>query len=381
MYTTYQQQSMGGGRSDFMAHQAAPSSFDRKRGFDDLNDFFGALKRRQVNPADYASIGRSLVPIHSTPLGMHAGGGGGLAAEYMAPVAQLPALSIGGGGAGPQGPHTQHYYLPPMPNLRTKDDLRDIDHILQQMQATVYENTGSPDSNHYSGMDMRHHSPAYATRPTIDPYPVTAAQVNSPLGSVASSASTPSAVTPSSSNMSYTSGHSPSASSAGLSPTSRHSSTSINYPNLPAIAHPQSNLSALGTSFTSTERRLSGGLLQSASAAARASEAADRAAADAEDRATTPRGGGESARSSVSSPSTESDSGEAPETYDSWIHNMRLLETLRKAIQERLETREYDDASDDSRIDPMVLDSPRPRNAEGQTRPEKPLYPALPVWS
>ncbi len=80
------------------------------------------------------------------------------------------------------------------------------------MQATVYENTGSPESSHYTSMDMRHQSPsAYPTRPTIDPYAaVPAPQVHSPLPSIGSSTGTP-AVTPPSSTMSYTSGHSPSA--------------------------------------------------------------------------------------------------------------------------------------------------------------------------
>ncbi|KAH8879411.1 hypothetical protein GQ53DRAFT_800252 [Thozetella sp. PMI_491] len=374
----YQQQPMTGGRGDFLAHQAASSFESRgKRPLDEpLNDFFGALKRRQIDTSNYSSVGRSLMPIHSTSLGIQAAGGG-MATEYMAP-AHPPALSVGGGASHGHGPLTQHYYLPPMPNLRTKEDLRDIDHILQQMQATVYENTGSPESTHYSGVDMRHQSPAYATRPSIDPYAVSAAQVASPLTSVSSTHSTGTpAVTPPSSTMSYTSGHSPSASSAGMSPSSRHSSTSVAYPNLPAVAHPQSNLSGLGTSFTSTERRLSGGVLQSANASARAREASEGA--------TTPRAS--DSLSAVSSPSGESDNSEPPETYDNWIHNMRLLETLRKAIRERLENHDYDDAeADESRIDPMVLDSdntraPPQQSASEAPRAERPLYPALPNWS
>lgn len=371
MYTTYQQP-MSGGRSDFLTHQASSSFDSRKRGLDELNTFFGNLKRRQVDTSNYSSVGRSLGPIHNTSLGMQAAGGGGLAAEYMAP-AHPPALSIGGGAS--HGPLAQHYYLPPMPNLRTKDDLRDIDHILQQMQATVYENTGSPESSHYPVTDMRHQSPAYATRPSIDPYAAVsaAAQVASPLASVSSSTGTP-AVTPPSSTMSYTSGHSPSASSAGMSPSSRHSSTSVAYPNLPAVAHPQANLAGLGTSFTNTERRLSGGVLQSANAAARAREASEGA--------TTPRAS--DSMSTVSSPSADSESGEPPETYDNWIHNMRLLETLRKAIRERLENRDYEMEAEESRIDPMVLDSPArspPVQSASLDQPqEKSLYPTLPSW-
>ncbi|KAK0722883.1 hypothetical protein B0T26DRAFT_642263 [Lasiosphaeria miniovina] len=363
-----QQQPMGGSRGDFMGHQASAPSFDsRRRGFEDLNEFFGSVKRRQVDPHSYAQVGRSLMPIHAS-LGIQSGG---LATEYMP---QAPhTLAIGGGAS--HGPLTQHYYLPPMPNLRTKDDLHQIDAILEQMQATVYENTGSP-SSHYAPADMRHQSPAYATRPTIDPYAAaaaTAAQVASPLSAPTHSSGGSPAVTPPSSTMSYTSGHSPGASSAGMSPSSRHSST-VAYPSLPSRPGlPYPSTSGLGSNFTHNERRLSGGMLQSASGA--------RAAVD---RAATPKASAEpSAMSSVSSPSDESESGEG-ESYDDWLQHMRVIEYLRNGIRHRLEHRDYVDEQDTSRIDPMVLDAdrarttPSPPTPSAAPAPERSLYPVLP---
>ncbi|KAK0646582.1 hypothetical protein B0T16DRAFT_328937 [Cercophora newfieldiana] len=336
----YSQPQPMGQRGDFIGHQAAGAFDGRKRGFEDLNEFFGSVKRRQVDPHSYAQVGRSLMPIHAS-LGIQTGGP--LAAEYMP---QAPHTL--GVGSASHGPLTQHYYLPPMPNLRTKDDLQQIDHILEQMQATVYENTGSPGS-HYAPVDVRNQSPTYATRPPVDPF--TAAQVASPLTAPTHSTGGTPAVTPPSSSMSYTSAHSPGASSSGMSPTSRHSST-VSYPNLPSRPNlPYPATSGLGSNFTHNERRLSGGVLQSASGPRVPS-----------DRSATPKSG-DINMSSVSSPSTESEVGEA-ESYDDWLSHMRTLEHLRKAIKDRLQRGEYEEDSDGDRIDPRLA--------------EKPLYPTLP---
>jgi len=332
-----------GQRGDFIGHQAA--SFDgRKRGFEDLNDFFGNVKRRQVDPHSYAQVGRSLMPIHAS-LGIQTGG---LATEYMP---QAPH-TLGVGNAS-HGPLTQHYYLPPMPNLRTKDDLQQIDHILEQMQATVYENTGSPGS-HYAPVDVRNPSPQYATRPNVDAF-AAAQNLPSPLTAQSHSTGGTPAVTPPSSSMSYTSAHSPGASSSGMSPTSRHSST-VAYPNLPNRPNlPYPSTAGLGSNFTNNERRLSGGVLQSASGPRIPSDHSGSA---------TPKSGGDVNMSSVSSPSAESEAGEA-ESYDDWLQHMRILEGLRAGIKARLARGEYDDdEGEESRIDPRLA--------------EKPLYPQLP---
>jgi len=351
-------------RGDFMNHHQA--GFDpRKRGIDDLNEFFGSVKRRQVDPTSYQQVGRSLMPLHA-PLGLQTGG---LATEYMA---QPPhTLGMGSMSHGGPGPLTQHYYLPPMPNLRTKDDLQQMDQILQQMQETVYENNQVSNNAQYAA-EMRHQSP-YPVRPVVDPYaPVSAAQVASPLSATSSHSTGTPAHTPPSSSMSYTSGHSPSASSSGLSPSSRHSSTSVSYPTLPSRAGlPYPTTTGLGSNFTHNERRLSGGVLQSASGRRSADESSDRGGS-------TPKAS-DNGMSSVSSPSEESEGAEA-ETYDDWVQHMRVIEYLRNGIRTRLERREYEEDAasrmDTSRIDPMVLDSDnRSRSAE---RVERPLYPVLP---
>ncbi|EOO04449.1 putative ph-response transcription factor pacc rim101 protein [Phaeoacremonium minimum UCRPA7] len=339
-------------RGDFLTHSAG---FDtRKRGYDDLNDFFGSAKRRQVDPHSYAQVGRSLMPLHGA-LSVHTGG---IATEYMAAA---PSIAVGAGAGGPShGPLAQHYYLPPMPSLRTKGDLEQIDSILEQMQSTVYENSGSsPGSQYAPGFDLRHQSPV--SRPNIgnEHYAVSAAQMPSPLTAVSSTHSTGTpAHTPPSTTMSYTSGHSPS-SSTGLSPGARHtSSTSVAYPTLPAVTYPGSTAATtLGSSFNPVERRLSGGMLQSA-----------RRAADDVEMSTGPRP--VESFSSVSSPSDESDNGGEPEPYENWLQNVRVIEFLREYVQDRLKKRQYEESnsSDDERIDPVLA---------GRNEAEKPLYPVL----
>ena len=342
-------------RGDFLTHSAG---FDtRKRGYDDLNDFFGSAKRRQVDPTSYAQVGRSLMPLHGA-LSVHTGG---IAAEYMAAP---PSIAVGAGGGPSHGPLAQHYYLPPMPSLRTKGDLEQIDQILEQMQSTVYENSGSSPGTQYTpAFDLRHQSPAARPNVANEHYAVSAAQMPSPLTAVSSthSSGTP-AHTPPSSTMSYTSGHSPS-SSSGLSPGARHpSSTSVAYPTLPAVTYPgSSTATTLGSSFNPVERRLSGGMLQSASGG--------RRAADDVEMAATPKAV-ESAISSVSSPSEESDNGAEPEPYENWLQNVRVIEFLREYVQDRLKRRQYEESSssDDERIDPSL---------DIRNQAARPLYPVL----
>lgn len=344
-----------------------PGSFDaRKRGYDELNDFFGSVKRRQVDPTSYTQVGRSLMSIHASL-------NGPLATELMA--SHPPSLGVGAGVTHGPGPLTQHYYLPPMPNVRTKDDLHQIDHILEQMQSTIYDSgTQQHQPPQYAhAVDLRN-SAQYAQRPSTDPYGVSAAQqVPSPLAP--SSSGTP-AVTPPSATLSYTSGHSPSASSSGMSPSARHSSTSVQYPALPSSAYPgQQAPSTLGSNFDSITRRHSGGYLQSANGARRSPDGSEAGAA-------TPRAM-QSPSVSVGSPN-ESD-GSDPETYEEWVMNMRTVEHLRWIVREMLNKKVYEANEEEERIDPMIVDPEREReraaresSAGPATKVEKPLYPSLP---
>lgn len=362
----YYQQPIHNHRAEPLGYSAAPG-YDRRRGYDDLNDFFGAAKQRRLDAGNYNQVGRSLMPLHGA-LSVHTGG---IGTQYMTAAPALPAI---GGHASSQSALDQHYYLPPMPNLRTKGDLEQIDQILEQMQSTVYENSGSPPSSHYpSAFDLRHQSPVSRTNVGSDHYNVSAAQMPSSLSAV-SSTSGSAAHTPPSSTLSYTSGHSPS-SSAGMSPGSRHnSSASVAYPSLPATTSYGTSSISLGSTFPDSQRRLSGGILQRASGARRASEESDSAP--------TPKA------ESPSSPSDDGENGGEPEPYEAWLQNVRVIEFLREAIQDRLKNHQYDsekakddddeddDKADDDNIDPSLKAAAA---AEAAAEANKPLYPTLPM--
>lgn len=384
-------------RAEHIGYNAASTGYDRKRTYDMVDDFFGSAKRRHIDPSSYSDIGRSLLPLHGS-LSMS---NGPMATEQYMPQPQ-PAHTMGGGvSAVGHNPLAQQYYLP-MPNARTQKDLIQIDNMLGQMQDTIYENANHATAgvhihpggeNHYGGF---RHSPSPTTfhrgSPTGMPdyNSVSAANMASPLTAI-SSTGTP-AVTPPSSSMSYTSGHSPSPSAsgmsaAGLSPQSRHSTTSsVMYPNLPtslpAVNHGfgQSTTAALGPSFDHSERRrYSGGMLQ------RARGVPPRSVEEPSSATSTPKV--PEVTLSVGSPSSDSSdvsdaTREREEQYDRWLENMRVIESLREYVRRRLDRKEYiDEAQQSPESDAMDVDVKSPQSAP-TSLPKKEgnsLYPILPV--
>ncbi|KAH6610766.1 pH-response transcription factor pacC [Trichoderma cornu-damae] len=382
-------------------HIGYSASYDRKRTFDMVDDFFGSAKRRQIDPASYAQIGRSLLPLHGA-LSMPSGP---MTESYL-PQPTGHAV-VHAAPAPTQNPLAQQYYLP-MPNARTQKDLIQIDHLLGQMQDTIYDNaahvtagmhphdgqfagyrgTPSPTTLHRGSAGMPVGADGYQ--------PVSAASMASPLTAI-SSTGTP-AVTPPSSAMSYTSGHSPSPSaSSGFSPQSRHSSTasSTMYPSLPtslpAVSQGfgQSTTATLGPSFDAGERRrYSGGMLQRARGAP--PPPPPPRSSDEPSGAATPKASDSAA--SVGSPSSESSdvsdaTREREEQYDRWLENMRVIEALREYVRGRLERRDFvDEYACIGRIrrdvDAMDLDG-KPRSPLTNERPKSKestsLYPILPV--
>ncbi|KAH6682096.1 transcription regulator PAC1 [Halenospora varia] len=350
------------------------AAFDnRKRGYDALNDFFGDAKRRQIDPTSYDQVGQRLMALQGIPI--HGGG----ISHYM-PAGPAMVSVDGHGGHG--GPIPQHQYaLPPMPNLRTKNDLMNIDQFLEQMQSTVYESSNAAAAagvqqpgSHYTHQAInfrQSHSPPQSVIQGLGHMNshVSSAHVAPMMAthSTQSNSSGTPALTPPSSSVSYTSGHSPS-SSHGMSPISRHSSAaSAAYPSLPAVTlgySPHSNTaptSTLGTNFDSDpRRRYSGGMLQR-SANPRDLAMAENSSDDSRSptpKETTPRPEGirnttlssniDPALSGAMSPQSVASEGESARdrAEEAWIENIRVIEALRKLVQDRLERGEY--ATDDA---------------------------------
>ena len=386
-------------RSDHVGYStAAAGGYDRKRvydrTYDAMDDFFAHAKRRQIDPSSYAQIGRSLLPLHNS-LAIHNGHMAGTE-QYMPQHAPAPAPApamMQSGPAPSTHPLAQQYYLPHMPHARTQKDLVQLDNLLGQMQDTIYENANhatAGEGGHLGG--FRHTpSPSALQRPLGGMQGDGYHHAASPLTAI-SSTGTP-AVTPPSSSMSYTSGHSPSPSaSSGLSPQPRHSPTtsSAMYPTLPTVnqgfglGQGQSTTATLGSSFDRDVRiQYSGGMLQTPKPGKIPRSVGDT------DKAT-PKAGDSAL--SVGSPSSESDSEstkEREEQYDRWLENMRVIESLREYVRGRLSHKEYaedgDGASDKDRKDSDAMDvdaktPPSPaRQVVGLEGGGSSLYPVLPV--
>lgn len=338
---------------------------DRRRNYDALNDFFGDAKRRQIDPSSYAQVGQRLLALAGIPI--HGGG----MSDYM--PAGPAMVSVDGHHQGGHGGHMpQHQYALPLPNLRTKNDLMNIDQFLEQMQSTVYENSNAaaaagiqqPGAHYtHSGVNFRqsHSPPQTALHSLGHMNPQVSSSHMAPLmaQSAQSNHSGTPALTPPSSSVSYTSGHSP-VSSHGMSPISRHSSTSANYPSLPAVSLGYSSnnapTSTLGPNFDSDpRRRYSGGMLQRQAPLRTidSMESDDSATPSPKEstptiRTTEVKSNIDPALSGVSSPGARSDSGESARdrAEEAWIENIRVVEALRKLIQDKLERREYVEEED-----------------------------------
>jgi hypothetical protein len=357
------------------------AAFDtRKRNYDALNDFFGDLKRNRIDASSYHQVGQRLVALQNIPI--H---GGAIPTDYISAGPSLVSVDGhghgggGGGGGGHHGHMPQHQYALPLPNLRTKNDLMNIDQFLEQMQATVYESSNAaaaagiqqPGAHYtHSSINFRQsHSPPQTAINNLSHLNnhVSGAPMMATHSAQSTSSGTP-ALTPPSSSVSYTSGHSP-VSSHGMSPTQRHSSTaSAAYPSLPAVSMGYSShsstapASTLGPSFDSDpRRRYSGGMLQRSANPPRSidmMDVSDNSATpspkDATPQPMTVRSevsnNIDPALAGVSSPGAHSESGDSARdrAEEAWIENIRLIEALRKFISAKLERKEYEDDEDTS---------------------------------
>lgn len=351
--------------------QDGQQAYDRKRGYDALNEFFGDLKRRQFDPNSYAAVGQRLLGLQALQLPIL----NGPVPEYQ----PMPAgIAVGGGGYSPGGAPAPAYHLPPMSNVRTKNDLINIDQFLEQMQNTIYESdenvaaagVAQPGAHYVQGgMNYRTtHSPPSQ----LPPSHVTAA-TSAPM--MATSAHSPStgtpALTPPSSAQSYTSNRSPISMSQNHRVSPPHESGAGMYPRLPSTtmsdsmtagyptassAAPPSTLS--GVFDHDDRRRYTGGTLQRARPAERELDenSMDTSHDGKEDRERTPtkEHPDVSIATSLIDPalsgaSLDPDQEAAQRTAQAatevadrdvnvaWVEKVRLLENLRRLVSELLE--------------------------------------------
>lgn len=396
------------------------SSYDRKRGYDALNEFFGDLKRRQFDPNSYAAVGQRLLGLQALQLPIL----NGPVPEYQ----PMPAgVAVGGGGGySPGGSQAPAYHLPPMSNVRTKNDLINIDQFLEQMQNTIYESdenvaaagVAQPGAHYvHGGMSYRHTNsppsqlpPSHVTATTSAP--MMAASAHSP------SVGTP-ALTPPSSAQSYTSNRSPVSMPQHHRVSPPHESGAGMYPRLPSAtmadnmaagyptasgAAPPSTLGA----YDDDRRRYTGGTLQRARPAERdLTENRMDTSTDSKDGDRTPTKGSPLNISeslidpALSGPSSDPDQEAAKRTAQAatevaerdvnvaWVEKVRLLENLRRLVSELLEAghfgadaaaahREAKSSSPmDSTMEGIETNSARAPSAPVESTPEAVSYPTL----
>lgn len=360
----------------------------RKRGYDALDHFFGQVKRRELDPVNFHNVSRRLFELQGLQL-----------PQIIPSAVSVPAYQpVSLGGAYDHADPIQAYSLPPMGNAKTREDLTSIDQILEQMQATIYEN-----DNHLAQNGVAQPGASYVAYRTSNSPPSShlpsAASHSTPSsmlqhhhqGSIASAtdASTP-GLTPPSSAQSYTSGQSPLQGHAAPS-------TSAMYPTLPSsasdIAYAAANAATLSGMYDSEDhrRRYSGGMLQ------RAAPAPGKDDMDiVSDGSVTPpasainkqaKGKGKaSPEESVIDPALsadastpKSDSKEA-DHEQVWVQNMRLIEWMREFIKKRLERGDFGDidgnetdAKDDGNVDTDMSGTDDHKDKSDQEQ----LYPVL----
>ncbi|KAH8719195.1 hypothetical protein GQ44DRAFT_751787 [Phaeosphaeriaceae sp. PMI808] len=340
----------------------------RKRAaYDALNEFFGDAKRRSIDPTTYYDVGQRLMGLQGVQLPVLGGAGGGYSGGGMGEYGH-------GGTMVTQATHPpmHHPYSLPLPNLRTKSDLLNIDQFLEQLQSTVYENPNHAAAAgvHQPGAHYVHTGAGYRSSHSPPGLSSSHSQSSHATAIGSSSIDTP-ALTPASSVMSYGSQHSPGHAASTLSPTARSSITSM-YPTLPSVSA-MSDMSAaapssgLAPAFDADgRRRFSGNLLQKA--------APDRHDGDHMDTS-----------SNGSSPKDPRDlehdnlhhnvnqlAIHSPKTGDSsqqsWVENIRVIERLRAYLKERLESHDYNSEDDeDSDLKPSRMSDDDAHN----------LYPVL----
>ncbi|KAF2664064.1 hypothetical protein BT63DRAFT_460365 [Microthyrium microscopicum] len=351
----------------------------KKATFDALNEFFGDIKTRQLDPGVYHSVGQRLMGLHGLPqyAGNNEFGGGAAVATATA------------------APLTNHYSLP-MSNIRTKNDLQHIDQFLEQLQATVYEHETQAAQAAQAGIQQagsHYVHPAVNMRTSHSPPHMASSHQTQVSGHIlppisSSGADSTPALTPASSVMSYNSPGS--VHSSTVSPISRGSSAAM-YPTLPSVssvsdASSGAMPSALASSFDADgRRRYSSGILQRA----RDDVSDDLPNIDrlgvrspslsnvdpalvTDSKAPTSPAGSESIDPDLSGPRRSSETSE-PDSEDDWIVKVRVLETIRNMIKMRLDNGEFDD-DDDSKTATPGDEQEQESEADKDARS---LYPVL----
>lgn len=333
-----------------------------------------------MDPVNFQNVSRRLFELQGLQL-----------PQIIPPAVSVPAyqpVSVGGGYE--QADPIQAYSLPPMGNAKTRGDLTSIDHILEQMQATIYENDTHLGQTGQGGGYAPYgtsNSPPSLQLPSTAAHSSLQHQGQVGNASAADSTSTP-GLTPPSSAQSYTSGQ---------SPLQGHANTNgAMYPNLPSsasdMAYAAANAATLSTIYDNEERRrFGGGVLQRANPQRKG----DEMDVESEGSVTPPaatmnkqaknKKGKPSPKDSVIDPALSGDAGASKsenkeeDREQVWVQNMRLIEWMRDFIKKKLERGDYDeDDAQASDHKSNVIDTNMAGTDEDKDKTDQEqLYPVL----
>lgn len=371
-YGPHQQQQGHGheyGTVSYAVGNGGHASFDSGKSVASLSSFIGDVQRGAIDMKNFSQVSNRLVPLQKNGVQYLVGG----MADYQpAPV----EVNVEGQGSV-YGP-TAQYNLPPLDNLRTKDQLLDMARRFEQMASTVYDiaeqtaaaGTGQPDVHYVEGLSP----PGVQLQSTLQSAIATASSGRS------NHSGTP-VLSPPSSAGGYTSGHSPDSNNSNprLSPATPNGQM---YPSLPgpsSVGYPPSSMgltATLGTQHDNDYRpRRGGGYLQKArpvrntdtshNSGPRAPVAQMQPKAEYSNPNIDPALSGEEPSSSAAANKATEDAHakiSAP-ADDVWLNTVRTVEALRKYIATRLDNGEYEHEEVDAK-----------REAEVETPG---LYPAL----
>lgn len=369
----------GYGTVSYAVGNGGHASFDSGKSVASLSSFIGDVQRGAIDMKNFSQVSNRLVPLQKNGVQYLVGG----MADYQpAPV----EVNVEGQGSV-YGP-TAQYSLPPLDNLRTKDQLLDMARRFEQMASTVYDiaeqtsaaGTGQPDVHYVESLSP----PGVQLQSALESSMATATSGRS------NHSGTP-VLSPPSSAGGYASGHSPESnhSNPRLSPATPNGQM---YPSLPgpsSVGYPPSSMgptATLGTQHGNDYRpRRGGGYLQKARPV-RSTRHDDRMDTS-EDNATTPKlaapvaqmrpkadysnsnidpalSGEEPSSSAATNEATEDAHAKTSAPADDiWLNTVRTVEALRKYIAARLDNGEYESEEGDAK-----------REAEGETPG---LYPTL----
>ena len=326
---------------------------------DALNDFVTDMKNGRFGSAYNPEMHRRLMALQEV---------GGPQLQQHASYQTAPAMVAAGGGYG-QNMGQSAYSLPPL-NLRTKDDLTQLDNYINQITGHLYENpqqlsaagVGQPGAQYVGGGGMGFRS---SDSPPSLPLPSTHANSNVALAMASQSmaqVSTPS-LTPASSAHSYTSGQSPVSTTSNSGPHANNTNNQNSmYPQLPGTTQDSSNgayatsaapTATLGTSFDDPRRRYGGGMLQKAYRSSH-DENSDGSttppAVKHSSRDTTPKNENMPIDPALSGnmASLSTTGGVEPKQEENqedktWLEGVRVLEAIQRIIRGKLENHEFED--------------------------------------